>query len=68
MTRTEIDAACRLYLQSELSPEDFFNQYCETENKKLSYKDSELLICLFYELKNLDGKILAYAKKMEDLI
>lgn len=66
MTRTEIDEACERFLRSQMTPEDFFNKLVDERDERLSFEDSRALINLFYELLNIDQRILVFAKDMEE--
>ena len=57
MTRNEIDKFCESFLDSDLSPEDFFNQLVDNSKTAFSFEDSKLLITLFYTLRYMDERI-----------
>lgn len=65
VTRNEIDKFCESFLDSDLSPEDFFNQLVDNSKTAFSFEDSKLLITLFYTLRYMDERILNYAMKTE---
>lgn len=66
MTRKEINEACESFLESRMTPEDFFNKLVDEREERISFEDSRALISLFYELLNIDRRILVFAKDMEE--
>lgn len=66
MTKDEVDKACERFLESQMIPEDFFNQLVEERDEMFSFEDSKALLNLFYDLQNIDQRILICAKNMEE--
>lgn len=64
MKSEEINELCREYLASSLSPEDFYNQKAEYQD--FTYEECKLLIQLFYELSNIDSRIIKILNVLEE--
>lgn len=53
-------------MKSGKAPEDYYNERIALQNP-LDFEDSKMLINLFYQLLNIDKRILTHIKTLEDL-
>lgn len=67
MTNNEISYICQSFLSSNLTPEDFYNQYMDMHDRNFSYADCKTIISLLYNLQKIDSRIIEQAQRMEAL-
>ena len=67
MTKNEISYICQSFLNCDLTPEDFYNQYIDVHDSKFSYNDCKTIISLLYNLKRVDSRIIEQTQRMEAL-
>ena len=67
MTKNEISYICQSFLNCDLTPEDFYNQYIDVHDCKFSYNDCKTIISLLYNLKRVDSRIIEQTQRMEAL-